>query len=154
MVSSVITSFVDFLISASFLVVLMFWYHRVPPVAVLMLPLFVLLVFGASLGFGLWIAALTVEYRDFRFIVPFIAQFGLYVSPVGFQSGVVPDRFRLLYSLNPMVGIIDGCRWCLLGSQTGIYAPGIMIAVIEVVLLIASGIWYFRKTEQGFADVI
>jgi lipopolysaccharide transport system permease protein len=153
-VSSVITSFVDFLISATFLVVLMFWYHRTPPLAVLLLPFFVLLVFGASLGFGLWIAALTVEYRDFRFIVPFIAQFGLYVSPVGFQSGVVPDRFRLLYSLNPMVGIIDGCRWCLLGSQTGVYFPGIVISVIEVIFLIASGIWYFRKTEQGFADVI
>jgi lipopolysaccharide transport system permease protein len=152
--SSVITSFVDFLISATFLVVLMFWYHRTPSLAVLFLPFFVLLVFGASFGFGLWIAALTVEYRDFRFIVPFIAQFGLYVSPVGFQSGVVPDRFRFLYSLNPMVGIIDGCRWCLLGSQTGVYVPGIVIAVIDVILLIASGIWYFRKTEQGFADVI
>jgi lipopolysaccharide transport system permease protein len=153
-VSSVITSFVDFLISAAFLVVLMIWYHRTPPVAVLLLPMFVLLVFGASLGFGLWIAALTVEYRDFRFIVPFIAQFGLYISPVGFQSSVVPDRYRFLYSLNPMVGIIDGCRWCLLGSRTGVYVPGIVIAVIDVIILLASGIWYFRRTEQSFADVI
>jgi lipopolysaccharide transport system permease protein len=153
-VSSVITSFVDFLISAAFLVVLMIWYHRTPPVAVLLLPVFVLLVFGASLGFGLWIAALTVEYRDFRFIVPFIAQFGLYISPVGFQSSVVPDRYRFLYSLNPMVGIIDGCRWCLLGSRTGVYMPGIVIAAIDVIIVLASGIWYFRRTEQSFADVI
>ncbi len=153
-VSSVITSFVDFLISAAFLVALMVWYHYTPPAAALLLPLFVLLVFGASLGVSLWIAALMVEYRDFRFIVPFITQFGLYISPVGFQSNVVPGRFRFLYSLNPMVGIIDGCRWCLLGSRNGIYVPGIMIALIEVILLVATGIWYFRKTEQSFADVI
>jgi lipopolysaccharide transport system permease protein len=152
--SSVITSFVDFLISALFLVVLMFWYRYTPPVTVLILPLFVLLVFAASLGVGLWIAALMVKYRDFRFIVPFIVQFGLYISPVGFQSSVVPERFRLLYALNPMVGVIDGFRWCLLGARSGIYMPALIIAVIEVIVLVGSGIWYFRKTEQTFADVI
>ena len=153
-VSSVITSFVDFLISAVFLVVLMIWYHCAPPAAVLFVPFFVLLAFGAALGVGLWIAALMVEYRDFRFIVPFIVQFGLYISPVGFQSSVVPERFRLLYALNPMVGVIDGFRWCLLGAQNGIYRPGIAVAVIDVIVLVASGIWYFRNTEQTFADVI
>ena len=153
-VSSVITSFVDFLISAAFLVVLMIWYRYAPPAAVLFLPFFVLLAFGASLGVGLWIAALMVRYRDFRFIVPFIVQFGLYISPVGFQSSVVPERFRFLYALNPMVGIIDGFRWCLLGAQNSIYWLGLAVAVIEVIALVASGIWYFRKTEQTFADVI
>jgi lipopolysaccharide transport system permease protein len=153
-VASVITSFVDFLISAIFLVVLMVWYHYPPRVPMLFLPLFVLLMFGASLGVGLWIAALMVEYRDFRFIVPFIVQFGLYLSPVGFQSSVVPERFRFLYALNPMVGIIDGFRWSLLGVRNGVYRPGIVIAVFEVIVLIASGLWYFRKTEQSFADVI
>ena len=153
-VSSVITSFVDFLISAVFLAVLMIWYRYVPPAAVVFLPFFVLLAFGASLGVGLWIAALMVKYRDFRFIVPFVVQFGLYISPVGFQSSVVPERFRLLYALNPMVGIIDGFRWCLLGSQNGIYWPGLAAAVTDVFVLVASGIWYFRKTEQTFADVI
>jgi lipopolysaccharide transport system permease protein len=153
-VSSVITSFVDFLISAAFLAVLMVWYHYKPTPAVLFLPLFVVLAFGASLGVGSWIAALMVEYRDFRFIVPFIVQFGLYISPVGFQSSVVPERFRLLYALNPMVGIIDGFRWCLLGARNDIYTPGIVIAVIDVIVLVASGIWYFRKTEQSIADVI
>jgi|SRR5208337_4848619 len=153
-VSSVITSFVDFLISGAFLIILMVWFRYVPPASVLFLPLFVLLVFGASLGVGVWIAALMVEYRDFRFIVPFIVQFGLYLSPVGFQSSVVPERFRFLYALNPMVGIIDGFRWCLLGVRNGIYLPGIVIAVIDVIVLVASGIWYFRKTEQSFADVI
>jgi lipopolysaccharide transport system permease protein len=153
-VSSVITSFVDFLISALFLVAFMIWYRYVPPLAVLFLPCFLVLVFGASLGVGLWIGALMVKYRDFRFVVPFIIQFGLYISPVGFQSSVVPERFRLLYALNPMVGVIDGFRWCLLGARNGIYWPAFVIAVIEVTLLIASGIWYFRKTEQTFADVI
>ena len=153
-VSSVITSFVDFLISAAFLVLLMTWYRYAPPPAVLFLPFFVLLVFGLALGVGLWIAALMVQYRDFRFIVPFMVQFGLYISPAGFTSSVVPQRFRLLYGLNPMVGVIDGFRWCLLGGQNSIYWPGLAAAVIIVIVLVTSGIWYFRKTEQTFADVI
>jgi len=152
--SSVITSFVDFLISAVFLVVLMIWYRYAPPAAVLFLPFFVLLAFGASLGVGLWISALMVEYRDFRFIVPFMVQFGLYISPVGFQSSIVPAKFRLLYGLNPMVGVIDGFRWCLLGARGGVYWLGLVIAVFDVIVLVASGIWYFRRTEQTFADVI
>jgi lipopolysaccharide transport system permease protein len=153
-VSSVMTSFVDFLISAVFLVALMAWYHFLPPAQVVFLPFFVLLAIGASLGTGVWIAALMVEYRDFRFIVPFVVQFGLYLSPVGFQSSLVPERFRLLYSINPIVGIIDGFRWCLLGAKSPLYLPGVAIAVGEVVCLVASGIWYFRKTERTFADVI
>jgi lipopolysaccharide transport system permease protein len=95
-----------------------------------------------------------VKYRDFRFIVPFIAQFGLYISPVGFQSSIVPERYQFLYSLNPMVGIIDGCRWCLLGAQSGVHGSAVAIAAIDVIVLVASGVWYFRKTEQSFADVI
>jgi lipopolysaccharide transport system permease protein len=148
------TSLVDFFISAIFLVALMMWYHYVPPIAVLFLPMFVLLVFSAALGVGLWVAALMVEYRDFRFIVPFLTQFGLYVSPVGFQSSVVPERFRLLYAINPMAGIIDGFRWSLLGRTVSVYWPGIVIAVVEVIILVGSGFWYFRKTERTFADVI
>jgi lipopolysaccharide transport system permease protein len=153
-VSSVVTSFVDFLISALFMVALMMWYRFAPPLAVLFLPCYLLLVFGASLGVGLWIGALMVKYRDFRFIVPFLVQFGLYISPVGFQSSIVPERFRLLYALNPMVGVIDGFRWCLLGGQSRIYWPALAVAVTEVVLLLATGLLYFRKTEQTFADVI
>jgi lipopolysaccharide transport system permease protein len=152
-VSSVITSFADFLISGAFLVALMVWYRYQPPASVFFLPFFVVLAFGASLGVGLWIAALMVEYRDFRFIVQFMVQFGLYISPVGFRGSVVPERFRLLYALNPMVGIIDGFRWCLLGAQN-IYWPGVAVALVDVIVLVASGIWYFRKTEQTFADVI
>jgi len=153
-ISSVITSFVDFLISALLMVGLMFWYRFIPPVSALLLPLFTLLALGASVGVGLWIAALMVKYRDFRFIVPFIVQFGLYVSPVGFKSSIVPDRFRLLYSLNPMVGIIDGFRWSLLGAQNSLYLPALAISIIEVVAIFISGVLYFRKTERTFADVI
>jgi lipopolysaccharide transport system permease protein len=153
-ISSVITSFVDFLISALLMVGLMLWYRFIPPVSALLLPLFTLLALGASVGVGLWIAALMVKYRDFRFIVPFIVQFGLYVSPVGFKSSIVPDRFRLLYSLNPMVGIIDGFRWSLLGAQNRLYLPALTISIIEVVAIFISGVLYFRKTERTFADVI
>lgn len=156
--SSVITSFVDFLISAAFLVVLMVWYHRVPSANCVFLPVFVLLAFMASFGVGLWIAALMVQYRDFRFIVPFIVQFGLYISPVGFGSNVVSERWserwRLLYSINPMVGVIDGFRWAILGGEAALYWPGQLFAVAGVSLLVVSGIWYFRKTERTFADII
>jgi lipopolysaccharide transport system permease protein len=152
--SSVITSFVDFLISAVFMVVLMLWYHFVPPSNIVYLPFFILLAFAASLGVGVWIAALMVEYRDFRFIVPFIVQFGLYISPVGFLSSVVPDRYRLLYSLNPMVGVIDGFRWCLLGGQNPINVRGLVASIAITTLLVSAAIGYFRKTERRFADVI
>jgi lipopolysaccharide transport system permease protein len=153
-VSSVITSLTDFVVSAAFLAAMMAWYRVVPPIQIVILPAFVLLVIGASIGVGVWLAALMVEYRDFRFIVPFLVQFGLYLSPVGFQSSVVPIRFRLVYALNPMVGIIDGFRWSLLGARSEVYWPGVSIAFVEVMLLVGSGIWYFRKTERTFADVI
>jgi len=152
--SSIITSFVDFLISAVFLVVLLFWYRYLPSSNCIFLPFFVLLAFAASLGVGLWIAALMVKYRDFRFIVPFIVQFGLYVSPVGFLSTVVPDKYRLLYSLNPIVGVIDGFRWCILGGEHVMYWPGLALSITGVIILVWTGIAYFRKVERTFADVI
>jgi lipopolysaccharide transport system permease protein len=152
--SSVITSLVYFLNTEAFLVVLMFWYRYVPPTTILLLPLFVLLAIVASLAFGIWIAALMVEYRDFRFIVPFIVQFGLYLSPVGFQSSIVPSRYQLFYSLNPMVGIIDGFRWCILGTRSKMFPLALAVCILEVVAVLISGIVYFRKTERTFADVI
>jgi lipopolysaccharide transport system permease protein len=152
--SSVITSFVDFLISAVILAALMGVYRWLPSSNCIVLPVFVLLTFAASFGAGLWIAALMVEYRDFKFIVPFIVQFGLYLSPVGFDSSVVPDRWRLLYSLNPMAGIIDGFRWAILGGQHALYLPGLLTSVLGIAGMLITGIWYFRKTERGFADVI
>jgi lipopolysaccharide transport system permease protein len=152
--SSVITGFVDFMISAFLLVVLMVIYRFAPPPAIVFLPLFVLLAFAASLGVGLWVAALMVKYRDFRFIVPFVVQFGLYISPVGFLSSVVPERYRLLYSLNPMVGVIDGFRWCILGGHHVIHWSSLAASVAGVIFLVVTGIGYFRKTERTFADII
>lgn len=152
--SSIITSFVDFLISAAFLVFLMVWYRFLPSPNAIYLPAFILLAFATSCGVGIWIAALMVQYRDFRFIVPFVVQFGLYISPVGFLSTVVPDQYRLLYSLNPIVAIIDGFRWAILGGEHTLYLPGLAMSIGGVVFLLVTGIWYFRKTERTFADVI
>ena len=161
--SSVITSFVDFAIASAFTVLLMVWYRFMPPVNIVALPIFVLLTFGASLGAGLWIAALMVKYRDFRFVVPFMVQFGLYALPVFIMTSKVPETWlfngtpvpvRLLYSLNPVVGIIDGFRYCLLGGSNVIYWPAFWFSVVGVTFLLWTGIWYFRKTERTFADVI
>lgn len=152
-VSSVITSFVDFLISAVLMGFIMIYYKFLPGGNIIFLSLFVILAFATAFGSGLWISALMVRYRDFRYIVPFVVQFGLYLSPVAFKSDVVPNEWRLIYSLNPMVGVIDGFRWSILGEQN-IYLPGLAISVVGVFLLIVSGIWYFRKTEKTFADVI
>jgi lipopolysaccharide transport system permease protein len=153
-VSSVITSFVDFLISAAFLIALLCWYRFVPSGRALFLPAFVLLAFAASLAAGLWTAALMVRYRDFRFIVPFVVQLGLYISPVGFLSTVVPAKWRLLYSLNPMVGVIDGFRWSILGGEHQLFWPGLATCVTGVILLLVTGVLYFRRTERTFADII
>lgn len=152
--SSVIVSFVDFLISGMILLALMAWYNFVPSWRILTLPAFIIIAFAASMGAGLWLAALNVKYRDFRYIVPFIAQFGLYISPVGFSSSIVPEKWRLLYSINPMVGVIDGFRWAILGGEAKFYWPGFTLSVGLVALLFVSGVWYFRKMERSFADVI
>ena len=152
--SSVITSFVDFLISGAILVGLMVWYQFVPGWRVLYLPVFIGIAFAAAMGAGLWLTALNVKYRDFRYIVPFIVQFGLYVSPVGFSSSIVPGKWRLLYSLNPMVGVIDGFRWAILGGESKIYMPGFILSMVIVGALLITGIVYFRKTEKSIADVI
>ena len=152
--SAVIVSLVDFFISFSILIILMIWYAFMPSWRLLTLPLFILLAFAASFGFGLWITSLNVKYRDFRYIIPFIVQFGLYVSPVGFSSTIIPETWRLLYSLNPMVGVIDGFRWAILGGQSQLYLPGFILSLMLVLASLVSGVWYFRKTERTFADII
>ena len=119
-----------------------------------MLPLLLLLAALTSLGAGYWICAMNVKYRDFRHIVPFIIQFGLYASPVGFNSNLIPEKWRLIYSLNPMVGVIDGFRWALLGSEGQLYLPGFLISIGIAVVLFISGTWFFTKTERKFADII
>ena len=152
--SAVVVTFVDFLISAVILIGLMLWYGFLPDWRIFAVPVFVAVAIGAALGIGLWIAALNVKYRDFRFVIPFIAQFGLYISPVGFSSSVVPDQWRLLYSINPLVGVIDGFRWALLRGQESIYWPGLILSAALVVLLLVSGTIFFRRAERSFADFI
>jgi lipopolysaccharide transport system permease protein len=151
--SSVITSLVDLAISFVLLVLIMTYYRHVPPINIFFLPLFVLLAFVAAFGFGLYLTALNVKYRDFRYVIPFIIQFGLYISPVGFSSSIVPEKWRLIYSLNPMVSIIDGFRWCLIGKEPiNLFSFAISLSVIIVFTTL--GIRYFRKTEKSFADNI
>ncbi|MGA3008223.1 MAG: ABC transporter permease [Opitutaceae bacterium] len=152
--SAVVVSLVDFLISAAFLAVLMAAYGLVPDARILALPLFLLVAFGAALGAGLWLTALNVKYRDFRFVLPFIIQFGLYISPIAFTSNLVPARWRTVYELNPMVGIIDGFRWALLRGATPPPWTGLACSLGLVAVLLATGVWYFRKTERTFADII
>ena len=153
-VSAVVVSLVDFLISFVLLLAMMVWYQLIPDWRFLLLPLFLILGIVASLGPILWLAALNVQYRDFRHIVPFLIQIGLFISPVGFSSSVVPEQWRLIYSLNPMVGVIDGFRWSVLGGQASPYLPGLALSLATAALFLVSGIWYFRKTERSFADVI
>jgi lipopolysaccharide transport system permease protein len=153
-IAAVMTDFVDFLISFVILVGLMIWYQFMPGWQILLLPAFVTVVFLASLGIGAWITALNVKYRDFRYVIPFIVQLGLYVSPVGFSSGIIPEEWRLLYSLNPMVGVIDGFRWCLLGGESHLYLPGLALSFFVTAFFLWLGIRQFRKMEKSFSDLI
>jgi len=152
--ATLVVALVDFLISFCLLLALMVWYQFVPGWQIALLPVFVFLACFASLGPGLWITALNVKYRDFRLIIPFIVQFGLYVSPVGFSSAIIPEQWRLLYSLNPMVGVIDGFRWCILGGQSQIYLPGLALSFCVAAFFLWLGINRFRKMEKTFADMI
>ena len=152
--ATVVTALIDFLVSLLILIAVMLWYRFAPGWQILLLPLFVILAVLASLGPGLWITALNVKYRDFRYIIPFLLQFGLYVSPVGFSSGIVPEQWRLLYSLNPIVGVIDGFRWCVLGGESALYWPGFVLSLGVVVLFLWFGIARFRDTEKTFADLL
>ena len=145
---------VDFGINLALLIGLMIWYDFVPGWQVVLVPGFILLATAASLGPGLLITALNVKYRDFRFIIPFILQFGLYVSPVGFSSAVVPQAWRFWYSLNPVVGVIDGFRWCLLGGESQLYMPGFLMSLGVTAFFLWFGVSYFRRTERGFADLL
>jgi len=145
---------VDFLITLLLMAALMLWYHFLPDWHIFLLFAFVILAFGAAFGAGLWLCALNVEYRDFRYIVPFIVQFGMYVSPVGFSSSIVPEKWRLLFSLNPMVGVIDGFRWCLLRGESPLAISSLLSSLLVTGFLLVTGVCYFRRTEKTFADVI
>lgn len=150
--SSVITSLLDFAISFGLMLLMMVYYGVAPPIQVLLLPLFILLTFLAAIGAGLYITALNVKYRDFRYIIPFIVQFGLYITPVGFATSSIGEKWRLAYSLNPMVGIIDGFRWCLLDQPLNV--QGLLCSIAVTLFLLWLGVRYFRSTEKSFADNI
>lgn len=152
--SSVMTAFVDFVITLAVMALLMVWYRFAPDWRLVTLPLFVGLAFGAAFGAGLLLCALTVRYRDFRQVVPFVVQFGLYISPVGFSSDKIAEEWRLPFSLNPMVGTIDGFRWALLRGESAIWWPGLAVSVVVTCALCLLGVWYFRRMERDFADVI
>jgi len=151
--SAVITSFVDFAITFGLMVLMMAGYRFMPSWQIIFLPLFLLLAFASSFGISLYLTALNVKYRDFRYIIPFIVQFGLYVSPVGFSSNIVPAKWRLLYACNPMVGVIDGFRWSILG-ESALALDTVVMSIGITILFLFIGIGYFRKTEKSFADNI
>jgi len=152
--ATLVTAFIDFLISFIILIGMMVYYQFAPGWHMLLLPFFIILALLASLGPGLWITALNVKYRDFRYIIPFVVQFGLYVSPVGFSSKIIPEQWRLLYSLNPLVGVIDGFRWCILGGNSPIYMPGFLLSLAIIAFFLYLGVSRFRKMEKTFADLI
>jgi len=152
-ISSIIVCLADFIFSLVILFLIMVYYQFVPDFKIIFVPLFLLMSLLTAVGAGLLLSALNVKYRDFRYVVPFIVQFGLYVSPVGFDSAIIPEQWRFLYSLNPMVGVIDGFRWCFFG-QTVFYWPGFLISVFFIFALLFIGIKYFRATEKTFADKI
>lgn len=156
--SSVFVSVVDFLISLVILGGLMLYYEYTPPLRILFLPLLFLPAVMLAIGAGLWFSSLNVKYRDFRYIVPFIVQLGLYISPVGFSSSVVREKFGdtiyFIFSLNPMVGVIDGFRWAILDAETQVFWPGMLASLLFILLIFSSGLFVFRRVEKGFADVI
>ena len=152
--ATAMVALVDFLINFAMLAVLMVWTGFWPSWRIVFLPAFIVLALLASLGPALWITALNVKYRDFRYVIPFLVQFGLYVSPVGFSSAVVPEQWRFWYSLNPVVGVIDGFRWCILGGDSPLYLPGFSASLAIVAFFLWFGIRYFRATERTFADVV
>jgi lipopolysaccharide transport system permease protein len=152
--STVIVNFIDFLISFVLFIGLMLWYHYVPAWTILALPLFFLWVVLISMGTGFYVAAVNVKYRDFKYIVPFVVQFGLYISPVGFSSNVIPEKWRLLYSVNPIVGVIDGFRWAITGDPRFVYLPGFFLSIAITIAFLLFGTVYFRKMERVFADLI
>jgi lipopolysaccharide transport system permease protein len=153
-IAGIVVAFVDFLVSFGILLALMLWYRFLPNWQIALLPLFVGLTFLASLGPGLWLTALNVQYRDFRYVIPFIVQLGLYVSPVGFSAKIVPAQWQLVYSLNPLVGIIEGFRWCILGDQSALEWRSLAMAVGVTALFLWLGLAKFRKMEKSFADLI
>ena len=153
-VSSAVVSFIDFLFAFIVMLALMAWYRFTPSWRILSLPFFTAIAFMAAAGVGFWFSALNVKYRDFKYVVPFLVQFGLFISPVGFSSSIIPDSWRVWYSLNPLVGVIDGFRWAILAGRTEIQPVSAALSVSVALILFGTGIHYFRRTERSFADLM
>jgi lipopolysaccharide transport system permease protein len=153
-ISTLFVTTVDFLISLVIFFLMMVWLQFLPTIKVVWLPLFFLQAAVTSVGMGLWLSALCVSYRDFRHIVPFMLQIGLYVSPVAFSSSLIPTQWQPLYALNPMVGVIDGFRWCFLNDTVTLEWHNFGISLASGLLLFISGLWFFQRVERNFADVI
>lgn len=151
--ATLVTSLIDFLLSLLILAAMKVWYHFLPGWQIVLLPILVLHALIASLGPGLWVTALNIKYPDFRVVIPFLVQLGLYVSPVGFGSALVSGEWRWLHSLSPLVGNILSFSWCLLGGESGIYWPGALVSLAVVAFFLWLGIWRFRATERTFADL-
>lgn len=152
--AAVITALADLLITLGLLALLMAWYGVAPGWQLAFLPLFIVMAFALSFGLGVWLAALNVQYRDFRYVVPFIVQFGLFVSPIAFTTANVPERWRDWVALNPMVGIIDGFRWAILNGQAPLDRGALLTSLVVTSAVVSGGVWYFRRVERRFADVI
>jgi lipopolysaccharide transport system permease protein len=149
---AILTNLMDFIVTLALMPLLYAWFGHLPPLQVLFLPFFMVLMVMATLGVGLIASALQVRYRDFRFIIPFALQAGLFITPVGFSAGIVPEHWRLVYALNPLVGVIDGFRWCLLGEPVDLQT--VVISGVVSLVLLSLAVWYFRKSEASFADII
>lgn len=151
--SSILSSVVDFAVAFGVLIIMMICYGRLPHIGVLLLPVFVLLALISALAIGLWLSALNVEYRDVRYTIPFITQLWLFVTPVAYPSSIVPEKWRLLYALNPMAGVVEGFRWALLGTSD---APGpmLLVSTLATIVLLVGGLFYFRRMEKTFADLV
>jgi lipopolysaccharide transport system permease protein len=152
-ISAVLAGLVDFAIAFIVLLGMMFYYHIVPTVAILTFPLFILFALATALAVGLWLSALNVEYRDVRYTIPFLTQFWLFATPIAYSSSLVPERWRALYGLNPMAGVVEGFRWALLGKSGGI-GPMVIVSALAVIVMLVGGLIYFRRMERTFADVV
>ena len=152
--AAMVVAFVDFMLGFIILVGVMFWYNYVPGWQILTLPVLIILALFASIGPGLWLTSLNVKYRDFRYVIPFIVQVGLYISPIGFSPTIVPEQWRLFYYLNPIVGVVDGFRWAILGGEIPVYLTGMTVSLVVSIVWFFFGMWHFKQLENSLADLI
>jgi lipopolysaccharide transport system permease protein len=153
-ISSILAGVVDFLVAFLVLIGMMIFYKITPTIYIWTLPLYLLLTLVTALGVGLWLSALNVLYRDINYITPFLTQFWLYITPIAYPVSMIPEKWRLIYALNPMSGVVDGFRWALLGNQQSAPGPMLIVSSVIAVVTLVSGLFYFRRMERQFADMV